>query len=43
MLFADEHIIIFNTEDNLQKAAYKLNNNRTWLKYIHTENKTNNI
>jgi hypothetical protein len=29
MLFADEHIIIFNTEDNLQKAAYKLNNNRT--------------
>ena len=25
LLFADDQVIITNTEDNLQKAAYKLN------------------
>jgi len=29
LLFADDQVIIFNTEDNLQKATYKLNHNRT--------------
>jgi hypothetical protein len=28
-LFADDQVIIFKTEDNLQKATYKLNHNRT--------------
>jgi hypothetical protein len=42
-VIADDQVIIFNTEDNLQKAAYKLNNNRTQLNYIFRENKTNGI
>jgi hypothetical protein len=25
LLFADDQVVISNTEDNLQKAAYKLN------------------
>jgi hypothetical protein len=29
LLFADDQVIIFNTENNLQKATYKLNHNRT--------------
>jgi hypothetical protein len=43
LLFADNQVIIFNNEDNLEKAAYKLNHNRTQLNYICRENKTNGI
>ena len=43
LLFADDQVIIFNIEDNLKKAANKLNNNRTELHYICRENKTNDI
>jgi len=38
LLFADDQVIISNTEYNLQKAEYKLNNKRIW--FIYTENKT---
>jgi hypothetical protein len=43
LLFCGDQVIIFNIEDNLQKAAYKLNNNRIQLNYIFRENKTNGI
>jgi hypothetical protein len=43
LLFADDQVIIANTEDNLQKAAHKLNDNRIWFKYIVTENKIDGI
>ena len=43
LLFGDHQVIIFNTEDNLQKATCKLNHNRTWFNYICTENKTDGI
>ena len=43
LLFVDDQVIIFNIEDNLQKAAYKLKKNRKQLNYICRENKTNGI
>jgi hypothetical protein len=37
LLFADDQVVISNTEDNLQKAAYKLNQIITehGLIYLH--------
>ena len=43
LLFIDDQVIIFNTEDNLQEATYKLNHYRIWFNYICTENKTDGI
>jgi hypothetical protein len=43
LLFVENEVIISNTEENLQKTVYKLNNNRTLFKYICTENKTDGI
>jgi hypothetical protein len=37
LLFADDQVTISNTEYNLQKVEYKLNNKRIW--FIYTENK----
>jgi len=39
LLFADDLAIIAGTEDDLQKGAYKRNNDRIWFNYICTENK----
>jgi hypothetical protein len=39
LLFADDQLIISNTEDKLQKVAHKLNQIITiWFNYICTEN-----
>jgi hypothetical protein len=43
LLSADDQVITADTEDNLQKAAHKLNNNRMWFNYICTENKMDGI
>jgi hypothetical protein len=44
LLFADDQVIISNTEDNLQRAAHKLNQIITiWFNCICTENKINDI
>jgi len=43
LLFADDQVIIADTEDNLQKAAYKLNDNRIRFNCNSTENKIDGI
>ena len=41
LLFADDQVIIADTEDNLQKAVHELNNNKIWFNCFCTENKIN--
>ena len=45
LLFADDQVIITDREDNLQRAAHKLNQiiTRVWFSYICTENKIDGI
>ena len=43
LLFADDQVITADTEDNLQKATHKLNNNHMWFNYICTENKIDGV
>jgi len=40
LLFADDQVVISNTEENLQRAAYKLKQIITVNNHICTENKT---
>ena len=44
LLFADDQVITADREDNLQRAAHKLNQIITvWFNYICTENKIDGI